>query len=166
MCMPSNLCLTLNPSWFYSYIIYSDKQISQACIKQGIACRLSTDALVHLIWRERLWCWWVATAPPCAHFSQSSIAPSTGVAMETPAFPLTPCEQSHGISPEKRTQMSTQLQALPRKPESEERSGVSVFLHSRVTVQVCHRVINLCVHDSLMDKLDLCRDDYVKAWIN
>lgn len=105
--------------------------------------------------RERLWCWSAATAPHSSCLSQSSIAPSTGVAMATPAFPLTPCEQSDRISPEKELK----CQHGSRLCHVGLRDNKGVCFSAQLIVQLYHRIINLYAHYSLLDKLILCEDD-------
>lgn len=48
------LCLILKPLCFYSYVLHSDKQISQVWDKQSIVCNTATDAVVHFseVWRD------------------------------------------------------------------------------------------------------------------
>lgn len=97
---------------------------------------------------EMSWCWSVTAAPLSVRLSQISIAPSTGVAVATPAFPLTPCEQSHRISPGKELKChrgSLLCHVGLRR--------VSISLHN----QWCN--IDLCVHHSLLDKPVVCKDN-------
>lgn len=79
----------------------------------------------------------VFAAPP-SHLFQSSISPSTGVAMATPAFLLTPCEQSHRIIPDRKFKCQHDNQALPHRPKMEAASLVHI---SKESVSTCHQPV-------------------------
>ena len=115
--------------------------------------------------RERSRCWWAAAAPPRARLSQSSITPSTGVATATSAFPLTPCEQSRRISPERK--LKCQHSSRRCHVGLRERNCVCVCvcvcvcsLLSRVIVQVCRRRVSTTAH------CGSGAGDYVEAGMN
>jgi len=91
-----------------------------------------------------------------AHLSQSLIAPSTGVAMTTPAFTLTLCERSHRIRPDRgfKCQHSSRHFHIALRG----RQGVWSLPQS---TNVCQHVIDSCVQYCLL----LIRlSDYSNRW--